>query len=147
MTEDGLGFELFSVYFGLTCNHNTFRGRYDLWPFCKPYDAEEWWTFMEQPEAIQAAKELTKYLLAVLPNGLSRSAPCRISFQKEKAGFRLLNNGNICGMHLFKGEDEKTPWPFGRLPDWPNHKTRSEAMKATIRLQEYLDKRTAKLAK
>jgi len=147
-TKDGLGFELFNVYFGLTCNHETFRGHYDLWPFCKPYDAEEWWSFMDEDEASTAAKELRKYLQAILPkNEPPRPAPPRISFTKDANGFHLRNNGAVCGMHLFRGQDTNAPWPFGKFPDWPNHKTRDAAMKATVRFQEYLDKRTNQLAK
>lgn len=147
-TEDGLGFELFTVYFGLTCGHSTFRGRYEIWPFCKPYDAEEWWQFMEEKDAKAAAKELTGYLEAIMPGtGSPAIAPHRISFYKDAKGFHLRDNGQVCGMRLFKGEDEKAPWPFGRLPNWPDHKTRADAMKATIRLQEYLDRRTSHLAK
>lgn len=142
-TQDGIGFELFRVVFGLTCRHEDFLGYYDLWPFCKPYDAEEWWLFLEQGEAYEASCALTEYISHV-PR---RIAPPRISFIQDATGFHLRCNGGVCGPHLFRGEDDKNVWPFNRLPDWANHKTRADALKACLRLQAYLDGRGAKKAK
>lgn len=149
-TKDGLGFELYNLYFGLTCSHETFHGHYDLWPFCKPYDAEEWWSFMEKDEANRAALDLTAYLKAILPaNEPPRMSPPRVSFAQDGKTFTLTNNGTPCGMYLFKGEGDKgsSPWPFGRHPEWFSPADRATALKHMARLQEYLDKRTAQLSK
>lgn len=142
-TGDGMAFELFCEAFALPCNHLIFRGRYDLWPFCKPYDAEEWWEFMEEAEAKDAAKALTEYLREV-PR---RFSPERISFVQEGSTFHLRNNGHICGPHLYRGETDSNLWPFNKLPNWTQHKTREDALKACLRLQAYLDGRGEKKAK
>lgn len=141
--SDGFGWELFNVYFGLPCKLQDFQGYYDLWPFCKPYDAEEWWIYEDKAEAEAAAIALTAYL-EVVPD---RIAPPRISFIEDATGFHLRTNGGICGAALYRGEDDKTPWPFRKLPDWANHTTRVAALKATIKLQGYLDGRDTKKAK
>lgn len=139
----GLGYELFHTYFNLTCNANSFLGHYDLWPFCKPYDLEPWWDFLDDQEAQLAAGELTDYLLSIP----ERISPPRISFVRVAQSFQLRSNGHVCGMYLFRGEDTNNIWPFHRLKNWNTHSKEIDAMRAMLRLQAYLDGRGEKRAK
>lgn len=69
------------------------------------------------------------------------------SLHVEDKPYALFDRGNLCGNRLFKGEDQKKGvlWPFSD-PDWMFHRTKGEAQTAAKMLQDYLDKREAKLA-
>lgn len=70
-----------------------------------------------------------------------------INVRKIGKSHVLFDKDYICGLRLFKGDGDGALWPFTGNTTWMRYDKKTDADKAAVKLQKYLDVREGQLRK